>query len=241
MDPRLKFVNWGGPIFWTVLTITVTGLAVGALFTHQDWPVIAAVLLCVVVASIGAAATYNIKKALDNKPSYVLRGPVAVWTNGIPVEGDQLEDAIESIHRVLLQLVLPMDSIELQKIGMDALLRAYRVGTDVASSNDLQSILAKLYNDAIEYALDGVRVTFTKEPISVGGTKTAGAQVGNVVTVQWKGSIRSSAFIHEMVHLIDEKLNQIDHNWKPDYAHQKDFLWNKLEAGADADFKELGP
>lgn len=169
---------------------------------------------------IGVSALIIVGKLLT-RPTFVTRHNTWVWTNNTYVTRDLMESAIDMfIYR------FPIVVSE----AVHSAVTAVGVPSKTSSAQITSAIAARVTDDAMRNMFAGARIEWRDSSITMVGLGwhadgKAGLQKGKGIVVQWNGTIIGSAFIHELLHMVDEVVLQRE----PDYKHERKEWW-ALEA-----------
>jgi len=190
---RYKKVLLGDIWFWAALATLVTALATGAALTPQDWPAMKVVILVGVVVGfwlMGLAAVLN---TIRRKPDFE-----------VCLSGGR-------------SLVVWTDGIKEVEPGLIRAAITHFIRT--------VSTTTTFTLDQLEDMLDGSGIEFRKGLLTWRGLGFVmegkeGLQKGKWMAVHWRGSIKDSAFFHELCHMLDEVVRN---HYDP--KHEDSLLW----------------
>lgn len=200
------YVPWADWLLYGGLALVAVVGAVIAAITPQYWDTGKILVLILVPAAFVVVASIVLISKYWSRPDFISKHNISVWTDGIAIDKDQFERLTYVFVRIL-----------------PALIQTYIPKED----EDRRS----LSTGALRAMLHNARVEWRKKPITLlsrlgwSVKDKAGLQQGRGVMLHWTGSIVSSAYYHELLHMVDEVILKRE----PDYAH-RDVNWWGLVA-----------
>jgi len=207
---RFKRVLVGDVLWWGLMVVVFAGMAIGAAFTPQEWDWVKIVFLVAIPLGVVVVATAAVTSTVFASPDF---------------------DVVISFG-------------ELKIPSVTATVWANDVEKHAALRSDLMvaiKIFVLEYHDpaSAARAVDGLTIEFVPDPIKVWGRWSyeegkAGLQKGKSIIVHWKGSLGKSAFMHELLHVVDEIVRK---GYDPEHADSA--FWEQ-ELELNSKLQELG-
>jgi hypothetical protein len=195
------YVPWKDWLLYGGLAAVAIVSAGVAALTPQEWSTGKILVLVLVPVAFLVVSAIVLVGKYRSRPDFISKHGIAVWTGGVPLDKAQFERLTYVFIRMLPSLV-----------------KSHLSPTDVECSDISENNLRGMLN--------GARVEWRRKPITIFSRwgwvvkDKEGLQQGRSVMVHWTESLISSAYYHELMHMVDE----IVLHRGVDYTH-KDVKW----------------